>query len=684
MGTIRTSILGILCFSSSCAMASDIEEIVVTANFRPTNEMSTPQSVSVVSANTIKARGAQQLEDIIDAVPNLNFNSGTGRARFFQIRGIGEREQFADPLNPSVGLLIDNVDFSGAGTIATMFDVKQVEVLRGPQGTRYGANGLAGLINIETNDPQDEFSAKLGGSLGNYHTGSVYGVVTGPISSSVDYRLAAEKYRSNGYTYNAYLHRHDVDKRAESTVRGKLKIDTGGNWQTKLTIAEVDINDGYDVFSLDNSGITQSDQPGKDGQKSRYAAANTLWRFSPFNVRMIASITNSDMVYGYDEDWTYVGYAPNGYSSTDYYYRNRKTKSLEVRAVSNDPGRLFGGSTDWVAGLYLFDSHEDLHRVYTYLANDFYSRYDFTTAAAYFQLNTALGDRTTLSEGLRIETRHTRYHDTNTVSFQPQETLWGGQLSLKHQLTDKVMVYVRVARGYKAGGFNTDGSLPPDLRQFGSEYLWEFESGIKAITLQDRLQLRATVFYDLRRHQQVKSSVVQVRSDGSSAFIGYFGNAAKGRNTGMELESDWLATGNLSVFANIGLLHARFDQYINEFGQDLSGRDQAQAPHYTYSVGFNYERSAWTWHLSVNGKGSYYFANRHNVKSIPYTLVNTRIAYEGDDYTVSVWARNLTNKAYYTEAFGSFGNDPRNDYAIEPYYQYGEPRVFGVTFEYRL
>ena len=142
MGMIQKSI-AVLLLLPCAAMASDIEEIVVTADFRPTNEMTLPQSVSVVTANTIKSRGAQQIEDIINTVPNMNFDSGTGRARFFQIRGIGEREQFIDPINPSVGVIIDGVDFSGAGTIATMLDVNQVEVLRGPQGTRYGANALA-------------------------------------------------------------------------------------------------------------------------------------------------------------------------------------------------------------------------------------------------------------------------------------------------------------------------------------------------------------------------------------------------------------------------------------------------------------------------------------------------------------------------------------------------------------
>ncbi|HKI74648.1 MAG TPA: TonB-dependent receptor plug domain-containing protein, partial [Pseudomonadales bacterium] len=433
MGNLNLALGAALLSAGSYAVAADkqIEEIVVTASFRPATELATPQSITVIDSATIRARAAAHFEDIIDAIPNMNFDSGTGRARFFQIRGIGEREQFIDPVNPSVGLIIDDVDFSGAGTIATMLDVDQVEVLRGPQGTRYGANALAGLINIKTNDPQDEFSANVGGMVGKYATASVHGVVTGPLSDNVDYRLAGRKYRSDGYTYNAFLHRHDVNKRAESTVRGKLKFDAGNNFRSILTASVIDVNDGYDAFSLDNSGITLSDQPGHDSQKSTYLVDDATWQLAPFNVKVIASVADSKMEYGYDEDWTYTGFDPNGYSSTDYYYRTRKTQSIEARLVSNDASRI-GGNTDWVTGVYLFNVNEDLRRVYTYLASDFYSTNDFTTAAAFFQFDTAITDATTVSEGLRIENRQTSYDDSNAVSFRPGETLWGGQLTLKH------------------------------------------------------------------------------------------------------------------------------------------------------------------------------------------------------------------------------------------------------------
>ena len=127
-----------------------LEEIVVTAEFRDTPLMQQAASTSIVSSDDIYDRAAQHLEEVLNLAPNVNYASGASRARFYQVRGIGERSQFVEPLNPSVGVLVDGIDFSGLGTAGTLFDVSQVEVLCGPQGTLHGANALAGLINITT------------------------------------------------------------------------------------------------------------------------------------------------------------------------------------------------------------------------------------------------------------------------------------------------------------------------------------------------------------------------------------------------------------------------------------------------------------------------------------------------------------------------------------------------------
>jgi|TARA_B100002003_G_scaffold252015_1_gene300307 outer membrane receptor protein involved in Fe transport len=669
----------------ACSTAYSIEvlpEIVVTADFRNANEMDVASSISVISEEIVRSRSAQHFDDLIHTLPNVNYASGSNRARFFQIRGIGERSQFAAPLNSSVGLLIDNVDFSGAGSVATMMDVQQVEVLRGPQGTRYGANALAGIINIKTNDPLDTFAGNLKVSVADYATRTLGAMLTGPISERVHYRLVAEEHQSDGYYDNHFLGIDDTNQRDELTIRGKLHIQASDTWDLTISVADVDMDNGYDAFTLDNNRNTISDEPGHDRQDSSSFGIDSTLALTHFDLVTIVNFADSDMAYGYDEDWTYTGFHPWGYTSTDDYIRNRKTSSAEFRLISNESSRLLDESTDWIIGIYSLRSKENLVRQYTYLSDDFTSNYDFDTYAVFFQLDSSLTDKLVLSNGMRYEKRKTEYDNSNGIAFSPDEDLWGGRIALKFFASDRTMIYGSVARGYKAGGFNTDKTGLDEIKpEFDEEYLIEYEVGIKSRLLNNRLQFRASVFYDDRRDQQVKSSLVIARPDGTSEFVDFLGNAAEGTNRGLEVETNWYATDNFKVIASLGLLNAEFDEFINEFGEDLSGREQAHAPSYTYNLALEYRKSNWHMGISVDGKDEYFFSDRHAVKSDKYALLNAIIGYESERWKINIWGRNLSDKDYTTRAFGSFGNDPRKNYITEPYFQFGEPRIVGVSLE---
>jgi len=669
------------------ANAAALEEVIVIADFRNTNEADVATSISVISADAISARGAQHFEEMVARIPNFNLSGGTGRARFFQIRGIGERSQFVEPINPSVGLLIDNVDFSGAGSVATLMDVEQIEVLRGPQGTRYGANALAGLINITTRDPEPDFGASIKATVGDYGHSTLGFTGTGPLSDNTSFRLAAEKHQSDGYYRNSFLNRDDVNQRNETSLRGKLKMvsdpSADTSWETVFTLANTDIDNGYDAFTFDNSRITQSDQPGHDRQDSTSIASNTTWYGAALDLQIIASLGRTDSEYGYDEDWTFDGFHPDGYSSFDNYARQRDTSSLEARLISNEPLQIASLETDWVVGIYGLQTDETLQRTYTF-DSDFSSDFDFTNLALFTQLDTALSSRWNLSTGLRVERRTANYSDSRGVQFDPNETLWGGRVGLQYTPQTRQMYYLSLSRGYKAGGFNTDGSLDADLREFSSESLLELELGAKLNLADDRLTLRGAIFVDQRRDQQVKSSLLRPRPDGSTEFIEYLGNAAEGTNQGIELESQWLALDNLSLFANVGLLRARFDRFINEAGVDLAGRDQAQAPRYTYSLGAQLAQGHWQTDVSVDGKDDFFFSDRHELRSTTQTLLNANISYVRQDWRLRLWGRNLTNKDYTIRGFGSFGNNPANGYTTQPYVQFGEPRMIGFSAEYTL
>ncbi|MEE8306843.1 MAG: Plug domain-containing protein, partial [Gammaproteobacteria bacterium] len=149
LSLMRAALLASLVFV--CALAeADLEEIVVTAEFSPTDSADVPSSVVVLDSTLIKQAGTQHFEELSLLVPNLSYSGEGNRAQYFQIRGVGELAQYEGAPNPSVGFIVDDVDFSGLGGIATLFDVDRIEVLRGPQGTRYGANALAGLVYVTT------------------------------------------------------------------------------------------------------------------------------------------------------------------------------------------------------------------------------------------------------------------------------------------------------------------------------------------------------------------------------------------------------------------------------------------------------------------------------------------------------------------------------------------------------
>ena len=188
-----------------------------------------------------------------------------------------------------------------------------------------------------------------------------------------------------------------------------------------------------------------------------------------------------------------------------------------------------------------------------------------------------------------------------------------------------------------------------------------------------------------RKDQQVKSSVVQTRPDGSTEFIDYLANAAEGTYYGLESQIDYYPHDALHLYSSIGLLKAEFDEYNdpNPTAVDVTGRTPANSPEYQYNVGFDYFfMEAWTFKANVEGKGSYYFSNRHNEKSDSYALVNSSLEYTDGSFTASVWVRNITDEEYYVRGFGSFGNNPSKFYETELYTQLGAPRTAGLTLSY--
>ncbi len=667
---------------------SVIDEIIVTSDFRDSTLLQTPASVTVIDSAAIAQRQARHLEQVLNLAPNVNFSSGASRGRFIQIRGIGERSQFIEPLNPSVGTLVDGIDFTGIAGAATTMDIAQIEILRGPQGTLYGANALAGLINVRSNQPSEQLQGNMQVSVGDYGTGTVSAAVGGPISESLGYRVAVQQHSSDGYIENDFLKRDDTNNIDELSLRTILDWQASDDLDLKLTLFHVDADNGYDGFSLDNTRHTLSDTPGHDRHKATAAAVESRWQGAEnFQLVSLLSFADNDLEYGYDEDWAFpdicTGQPCEGweYNSADNYSRQRDNASVDIKLVSEPEARILNGSSGWVVGMYWRDQDEQLLREYTYAGGDFTSDFDTTNKALYAQLDTELSESLTLVSGLRVENRDAYYSDSDSVAHSVGESLWGGRLALQYQITADQMIYGLVSRGYKAGGINSDPALVSEDREFDTELMWNFEAGLKGRWLEDRLQAQVAAFYQKRDDIQIKQSLVQSRVDSNAVdFTDYFGNAASGANYGIEVEFNWLASESLTWFGSLGLLSADYDIPKSE---DLDSRQQAHAPDYQFALGGSHQISdTLSISVDVEGKDKFYLSSSHNEQTQAYELVNARINYFLNGWDLSLWGRNLTNKDVIVRGLGGFGNDPRKFYATEAYYQFGEPRMFGVSGQY--
>ena len=262
--------------ASAAASATEppakLEPVLVTAALRPVPVSERAGGVTVLGIRDVREAAVVHLEELLPQVASLSWAGASSRPRYFQLRGIGELEQYQGAPNPSVGFLVDEIDFSGIGMIASTFDVEQVEVLRGPQGTRYGANALGGLIKLKTRDPQavGEFDTELSvGGDGFWSAGAVAGggLATGEDLSGA-WRAVLQRAAGDGFRDNRFLGRDDTNGRDETTARLKFRLASEGAWRADLALLHADFDNRYDAFAIDNSFVTLSDRPGRDAQRS--------------------------------------------------------------------------------------------------------------------------------------------------------------------------------------------------------------------------------------------------------------------------------------------------------------------------------------------------------------------------------------------------------------------------------
>lgn len=697
-------------FAASMAVADtqewtndELEEVIVTASFRDTGLLKSSGSISVVQQSTLFDRGVQHLEETLNVLPNVNFSSGASRARFIQVRGVGDLEQFVDPKYfPSVGITIDDVDMNGVAAAAIMMDTQQVEVLRGPQGTRFGTNALAGMVNIRSNSPTESFGGYAQAGFGTHNSWNVAAALSGPLAQNLLGRLAVSQTRSDGYMHNDYLGVDDTSGIDEFSLRAKLRWLGDDSNYTELTAFYVDIDNGYDAFSLDNNRRSLADEPGRDQQQSLSIAGKNYWQLNPgLALETIISWSDVDLSYSYDEDWTNPAIC-NGlefcypYANTDQQTRSRDNISLDTHLMSLDHEHF-----DWVAGVYAQHRSEDFARQYW---GSFNSYYETRRYAIYTQLDYDLASSWRLIAGLRYETFSDQYDDTNALHSKTDDRYLTGELTLQHDLSDGTLLYATLSRGVKPGGVNTEASSVFDFMdskfrdfmqgrlQFGSESLLNKEIGIKGRYLDNKLSLRAALFHMNRKDAQLES---WIWDDVNYLWVGYLDSVNKGSNYGFEAEFDYQLASSVNLFAGLGWIKTNVEAMsVVDLGPPgdwtqstitlIEDRDQTKAPAWQYNLGANvYFTPRISARLELEGRGDSYYGYYHNQKLSGHSLVNASLGYEFGDISIRAWVRNLGNKDYAVHGL-YFANDPRKGYVNEAYRQFGEPRVYGVNVRYEF
>lgn len=662
---------------------SDIERVVVSGDFRQTTLDQLSASATILDQERLRSRQPSHIDSVLNSIPNVNFAAGASRGRFVQIRGIGERSQFAEPINPSVSFIVDEFDFSGLAAAGLIFDTKQLEVYRGPQATLYGTGALAGAVKLSSNDVGSDAPDYVEARIGNKESYRIEGATGDDINTDWGYRVALVHNRSDGFVENTFLNRSDTANIDETALRFAVEGSVDERTTLALTYRWYDIDNGYDAFSLDNDNKTLSDEPGFDEHQTHAVSARSTTNTAAGDFILIATHASHNIAYGYDEDWTFTGFHPWGYTSFDAYYRDVETQTGEMRFVSSDSAALFDGMTDWTIGVFYKSTEEKLLRQYTYLDSDFASEYTPTTTAIYAQTESRLNENLVLVAGLRVENYDFDYADNNQLTRAFDTTMVGGKVALQYTQGDH-FYYGSISRGYKGAGFNPDSRVNDNQRFFDEEYNWNYEVGVKGPLLTPDLIARAAIFYMDRKDTQVSDFDVITRDDGTAGFVDIIDNADLGTNKGAELELSWIASDAWQLDASVGYLSATFEGYTLADGTEVSEQRQAQSPKWTANL---YSEYALTdnmlWRVDVDYKSEYRFSDGHDVTSPSTTLVNSEIVVLHGDWQTSLWVQNAFAREYYTRGFGGFSNDPRDEYAFdEPYYQIGNGRQFGVTVKY--
>jgi len=666
----------------------ELPTTIVTGVLWESELQNTTASVTVIDDERLQTSGTQHFGDLINTIPNLTWSATSSRPRYIQIRGIGENSQFeGETPDSSVRFIVDDLDFTGIGTIGNLFDTQQVEVLRGPQAGAFGVNAAGGVVQIVTNDPTPEWSGQVEGTIGNDSLFAGGFALGGPLLENdperLTFRFSAYQLQQDGFRDNHFLGKNDTNERDEFNTRLKLRWIANEDWQWDATLFYADADNGYDEWSLDNTRFdTFSDKPGRDTQESFGTSLRGTWTgLEKIEVSSITSFTDSKSLNSFDGDFTDASKV-SSFLETE---RKRKRWSQEIRFDSVEMENALGFIDRWTAGGYFEDFSENTK--YSSGSSSGDTTLETQTLSLYGQGTHLLGDKTRLTLGLRAE-----YYDLDTVvdyekaSFLDSDNnpsfddwLFGAKITLEHDLCDSSTVFASITKGYKAGGANIFPGLEGDKKKtqevepnfptsYDTEDLWNYEIGLRSHLLKGALVSQLTLFYLDREDAQLRSSAGQ-----GIDFTYGTTNAGDAEHFGAEAEAAWFINENWTISAGLGLL----DTELASTGDQLSS-----APNYTYNARIEYvAKNGFFANLEVTGSDEFFESNnpdnRDQRTRSEFIVYNTAIGYSYENWSLTLWGRNIFDEEYEK---GIFYDDIGDGY--KRYEDPADPQRFGVTLNY--
>ena len=651
-----------------------LDEIVVT-DFKQNKRNLTPTAVSTISTQQLQNQQIVNLKELTAVMPNFYMpDYGSYANTPVYIRGIGSKSK-----GSAVGFYVDGVPhFESSAFNIDLSDIAAVDVFRGPQGTLYGRNSIAGIINVYTHNPLDYQKTRIKVGYGRFNDFVAQASNYSKVSDQFGFSTAISYHHNNGMFTNHFLN-EKADKLNEGEGRIGLYWRPNTNWlihlNSTLTLSK---QNGYPYAPYDI--VKDELSPISYNRTSPY---KRLISSTGFNVRYENGHIsfNSQTSYqfikshqGLDQDFT-----PKDIFFTDNSY-HQNMLSQDITLKSNDKGRY-----QWIIGVFGMLLHSNQFAETSYYTRNFSTPTTYknptTGYAIYHQSSYNIWRGLSATAGLRFDYEHakTNYNQEKVTlttgatahvrdfissasfrQFTPKFTL--------QYLTNKDnLYYARVTRGYKPGGFNTIFKTDAE-RTYAPEYSWNYEVGARLKFLNRRMTAEADLFYIDWRHMQTTYTVPGVGN--------VIANAGHTDSKGFELSMAYHPIKSLQLTMNYGYTHARYLEYKKSANEDFSGNRLPMVPNHTLSLDGTYTimQAGWfdkvVFNASLTGLGRIYWADDNIVRQNFYATLNAKVSITKGIVTWDLWGKNLTGTDYMAYGFKmSTGN----------YAQKGKPLSFGTS-----